>query len=119
MKAFLFTLALGTLFLESLTPQKSNPAITPVTDDPYSWLEEVAGEKALAWVKERNAESTKELAGGADETRCQRGQALLARAGLPRRGEAGLPGMAVRGRVCNWSRPEPKRQLVPLMLRAA
>src|SRR5262245_52398630 len=25
------------------------------------WLEEVTGEKALAWVKERNAESTREL----------------------------------------------------------
>jgi prolyl oligopeptidase len=30
-------------------------------DNPYIWLEEVAGEKALAWVKERNAESTGEL----------------------------------------------------------
>jgi prolyl oligopeptidase len=29
--------------------------------DPYSWLEDVAGAKALAWVKERNAESTSEL----------------------------------------------------------
>src|SRR5262249_49272318 len=30
-------------------------------DDPYLWLEEVTGEKALAWVKARNAESTGEL----------------------------------------------------------
>ena len=30
-------------------------------DDPYLWLEEVAGEKPLSWVKERNAESTGEL----------------------------------------------------------
>src|SRR5262245_36585673 len=30
--------------------------------DPNLWLEEVTGEKALAWVKERNAESTAELA---------------------------------------------------------
>ena len=30
-------------------------------DDPYQWLEEVAGAEALAWVKERNAESTGEL----------------------------------------------------------
>ena len=29
--------------------------------DPFLWLEEVTGEKALAWVKERNAESTAEL----------------------------------------------------------
>ena len=32
--------------------------------DPYLWLEEVTGEKALAWVKERNAESTAELTKG-------------------------------------------------------
>ena len=29
--------------------------------DPYHWLEEVLGEKPLAWVKERNAESAQEL----------------------------------------------------------
>lgn len=29
--------------------------------DPYLWLEEVTGEKALAWVKERDAESTAAL----------------------------------------------------------
>jgi prolyl oligopeptidase len=29
--------------------------------DPYLWLEDAAGAKALAWVKERNAESTSEL----------------------------------------------------------
>ena len=31
--------------------------------DPYLWLEDVTGDKALAWVRERNAESSKELAG--------------------------------------------------------
>src|SRR5262249_36629750 len=31
--------------------------------DPNLWLEEVTGEKALAWVKERNAESMAELTG--------------------------------------------------------
>ncbi|MGP0070275.1 MAG: prolyl oligopeptidase family serine peptidase [Isosphaeraceae bacterium] len=30
-------------------------------DDPYLWLEEVSGAKPMAWVKERNAESTGEL----------------------------------------------------------
>jgi prolyl oligopeptidase len=33
-------------------------------DDPYLWLEEVTGKKALAWVKARNAESTAELTKG-------------------------------------------------------
>ena len=30
-------------------------------DDPYLWLEEVTGEKALSWVKEQNADAKKEL----------------------------------------------------------
>ena len=29
---------------------------TEVNDDPHLWLEEVTGDKALAWVKDRNAE---------------------------------------------------------------
>jgi prolyl oligopeptidase len=36
------------------------PAASP--SDPYLWLEDVTGEKALTWVKARNAESTAELA---------------------------------------------------------
>ena len=32
-------------------------APTPPTDDPYLWLEEVEGQKALSWVEERNKES--------------------------------------------------------------
>ena len=32
-------------------------------DDPRLWLEDVTGEKALAWVRARNAESTAELTG--------------------------------------------------------
>ncbi|MFD7974375.1 prolyl oligopeptidase family protein [Streptomyces sp. NPDC059071] len=31
--------------------------------DPYLWLEDVEGERALAWVRERNAETAAELAG--------------------------------------------------------
>jgi len=31
--------------------------------DPYLWLEEIHGEKAMAWVKARNAETEQELAG--------------------------------------------------------
>ena len=30
-------------------------------DDPYLWLEEVDGERAMAWVRERNAQSQAEL----------------------------------------------------------
>ena len=32
-------------------------------DDPYIWLEEVLGEKSMAWVKEQNAKSVPELEG--------------------------------------------------------
>jgi prolyl oligopeptidase len=34
-------------------------------DDPYRWLEDVTGEEALSWVRERNAETMAELASGA------------------------------------------------------
>ena len=37
----------------------SAPSSTP--DDPFIWLEEVQGDTALAWVRERNAESAKVL----------------------------------------------------------
>jgi prolyl oligopeptidase len=37
------------------------PAPDAAADDPYLWLENVQGEKALAWVKERNAETVKEF----------------------------------------------------------
>lgn len=37
------------------------PARTDVVVDPYLWLEDVTGEKALAWVKEQNEQSTGEL----------------------------------------------------------
>ncbi|MBK9266261.1 MAG: S9 family peptidase [Polyangiaceae bacterium] len=35
----------------------------PKVEDPYLWLEEVAGEKPLAWVTERNAKTKTELEG--------------------------------------------------------
>ncbi|MGH3929825.1 MAG: S9 family peptidase, partial [Pseudonocardiaceae bacterium] len=36
----------------------------PTEDDPYQWLEEVTDERALSWVRERNAETVAELTGG-------------------------------------------------------
>lgn len=35
----------------------STAAVAPMPDDPWSWLEDVGGEKALEWVRERNARS--------------------------------------------------------------
>ena len=37
--------------------EPENPAAAPDRPDPYLWLEDVEGERALAWVRERNAES--------------------------------------------------------------
>ena len=37
-----------------------------VADDPYVWLEDVHGEKQLAWVKERNEVALKQLKGDPD-----------------------------------------------------
>lgn len=51
-------LLIGTLALMLSTTFQA-PGGEP--DDPYQWLEEVVGEKPLAWVKERNAESMGEL----------------------------------------------------------
>ena len=55
----------GTAFalLCALTAALSSPAMaeTNPDDDPYLWLEDVQGERALAWVRERNADSRKVL----------------------------------------------------------
>lgn len=50
-----WSLAAGVALIMSLS------ALAQEEKDPNLWLEEVTGEKALAWVKERNAESTAEL----------------------------------------------------------
>ncbi len=47
---------------KTAAPATPPPAAAVASDDPYAWLEDVTGDKSLAWVKERNAESTKELA---------------------------------------------------------
>ena len=44
------------------------PAGSESVDDPYLWLEDVTGDKALDWVKERNAVSTRELESSPDFT---------------------------------------------------
>ena len=51
-------LLLGVLMSLPLSPR---PAAADESDDPHQWLEEVTGEKPLAWVKDRNAESMAEL----------------------------------------------------------
>ena len=54
MKTLLLALAMtATLAL----PVTANANANAADDDPYLWLEEVQGERALAWVRERNAQS--------------------------------------------------------------
>jgi prolyl oligopeptidase len=58
MSRLLAILALGTL--ASMTPLLA--ADSP--PDPHAWLEDVTGERQLAWVRERNDRSTRAIAGG-------------------------------------------------------
>src|SRR5512139_1721343 len=62
MKRVLIALALGAALVPVAAQEMKPAASAPAQQDPYLWLEDVTGEKALAWVKERNAESQKELA---------------------------------------------------------
>jgi prolyl oligopeptidase len=52
-------LLIGTLVLMLSTTVQT---LGDDANDPYQWLEEVLGEKSLAWAKDRNAESVGELA---------------------------------------------------------
>ncbi|MBP6777814.1 MAG: S9 family peptidase, partial [Piscinibacter sp.] len=65
---------------------------TAADDDPFAWLEDIAGERALGWVRERNAESQALLAAepGFDATR------TLLQAQLD--GAGRIPAVARRGR---------------------
>ena len=45
----------------SQAPGPHDAARAATTADPYLWLEDVDGERALAWVRERNAQSTRSL----------------------------------------------------------
>jgi prolyl oligopeptidase len=47
------------LAMSLVMPVRAQPS-----DDPYLWLEDVTGEKALSWVKAQNAESMAQLAKG-------------------------------------------------------
>jgi prolyl oligopeptidase len=53
-------------------PGAAASAANPVEEDPYLWLEDVTGEKALAWVRAQNEKSMKELATPEQEALRQR-----------------------------------------------
>ena len=52
-------LCLGLLMTPAFAAQADD-----TSDDPHLWLEDVTGEKQIAWVRERNAESTRILTSG-------------------------------------------------------
>ncbi|MBW3566064.1 MAG: prolyl oligopeptidase family serine peptidase [Acidobacteria bacterium] len=39
----------------------ATPLMAQTTEDPYIWLEDIDGERAMAWVREQNARTAKEL----------------------------------------------------------
>jgi len=54
--------SIGGMAALSLAPSGSlNAATAADSEDPYLWLEDVTGEKALNWVRQQNATSQKEL----------------------------------------------------------
>jgi prolyl oligopeptidase len=56
-----------------------------MSDDPFVWLEDVHGDAALAWVRERNAQSRAQLAdaAGFDALRAQLLDVLDSREQIP------------------------------------
>ena len=57
----------NTLLAAALALVCTLPMATPKENtDPYVWLEDVQGERALAWVRERNAVTLKELQSRSD-----------------------------------------------------
>ena len=59
--------ALATMASITLLSPNTMAQTTPAAaEDPFTWLEEVQGEKPLAWVRERNADSNKVLTARAE-----------------------------------------------------
>ena len=86
--------AIATPLMAQQAPAASAPASTPATaaDDPNLWLEDVLGDKALGWVRQRNAQSRKVIEAWPQfkETRTQLREILDSKEQIPavtRRGE--------------------------------
>jgi prolyl oligopeptidase len=64
MKRLAIVLMIGAAMMACVKGKDDKPAQkSPEMVDPYLWLEDITGEKPIAWVRERNAESEKELGG--------------------------------------------------------
>lgn len=98
----------------------------PGAEDPYLWLEDVTGEKALAWVRARNAESEKELAGTPAFAQIERGilEILDSKERIPSISKAGPwfynfwrdernpRGLWRRTTLAEYRKPDPKWEVV-------
>ncbi len=75
----------------AFVPALAMSADAPTSDDPYLWLEEVQGDKALAWVRERNAETLQQLSTRPDfaPTRARLLEVLNSRDRIPMVGRRG------------------------------
>ena len=116
-------LALGLALSQSAMSQ--TPQTQPAAD-PYLWLEDVQGEKALAWVRERNAESEGLLQArpGFDKLKTSLREVLDSREQIPyvsRRGDwlynfwrdASNPrGLWRRTTLAEYRKPQPKWETV-------
>jgi len=69
-KCFVVVLACSTILGSIIEPnmslsQSNSLGGAPADDDPFLWLEDVGGDRALAWVREQNGASVSELEGSA------------------------------------------------------
>ena len=115
------------LLIALLAPLSNTMSQTlPAADDPFLWLEDVQGDKALAWVRERNAESQKVLQARPEyaPTRARLLQILNSKERIPavvRRGdwlynlwqdEANPRGLWRRATLAEYRKPQPAWETV-------
>ncbi|WP_436019928.1 prolyl oligopeptidase family serine peptidase [Rhizobacter sp. LjRoot28] len=110
------------LALTACTTMTDHPPAVPAADDPLLWLEEVQGERAMAWVRAQNERSQAELTARPEyaPTRAQLLEVLNARDRIPfvvRRGrwlynlwqdDTHKRGLWRRTTLEEYQRPEPR-----------
>lgn len=110
----------------ALPAMSDTPATAPAPEDPYLWLEDVHGDKALQWVRERNALSQKQLTARPEYApiRAQLLEVLNAKDRIPyvsRRGpwlynfwqdEANKRGLWRRTTLAEYRKPQPAWETV-------
>lgn len=118
--------ALAATLFTSIPAMSQTSAPTAPPTDPYLWLEDVPGERALAWVRQRNAESEKVLQAepGFEATRSSIRAVLDSQAQIPyvaRRGDwlynlwkdaANPRGLWRRTTLAEYRKPQPAWETV-------